>query len=42
MYEEEKYDFAISKSTDILSKLVTDQHQLIIEGKMLEEVYNAL
>lgn len=24
MYEEEKYDFAISKSTSILSKLVID------------------
>lgn len=31
----------MSKSTNILSKLMADQHQPIIEGKTLEEAYNA-
>lgn len=42
MHEEEKYDFAISKSIDILSKLVVNQHKPIIEGKTPEEAWNAL
>ncbi len=42
MHDDEKYDFAMSKSVGILFKLVVDQHQLIIEGKMLEEARNAL
>lgn len=35
MYEEAKYDFTISESTGILSKLATDQYQPIIKGKKL-------
>lgn len=37
MYEKKKYDFAINKFTDILSKLVVNQYQLIIEDKTLKE-----
>lgn len=36
--DEEKYNLAMSKATDILSKLVSNQHQSIIKGKTLEEV----
>lgn len=42
MHDEEKYDLAMSKSAGILSKLVSDQHQSIIEGKTPEEVWNTL
>lgn len=42
MHDEEKYDIAMSKSAGILSKLVSDQHQPIIEGKTPEEVWNTL
>ena len=42
MHNEKKYDLAMSKSLGILSKLVADQHQLIIEGKTPEEAWNAL
>lgn len=42
MHDEEKYDLAMSKSAGILSKLVSDQHQPIIEGKTPEEVWNTL
>lgn len=42
MHDEEKYDLAISKSAGILSKLVSDQHQPIIEGKTPEEAWNTL
>lgn len=37
IHNEKKYDLAISKSIDIRSKLVADQYQPIIEGKMLME-----
>lgn len=37
IYDEEKYDFTMSKSAGILSKLVADQHQSIIKGKTLKE-----
>lgn len=37
MYDEEKYDLAMSKSAGILSKLVANQYQQIIKGKTLEE-----
>ncbi len=42
IHDEENYDLAMSKSISILSKLVADQHQLIIEGKTPEEAWNAL
>ena len=42
MHDEEKYDLAMSKSAGILSKLISDQHQPIIEGKTPEEAWNAL
>lgn len=42
MHDEEKYDLAMSKSAGILSKLVSDQHQPIIEGKTPEEAWNTL
>lgn len=42
MHDEEKYDLAMSKSAGILSKLVSDQHQPIIEGKTPEEAWNIL
>lgn len=42
MHDEEKYDLAMSKSVGILSKLISDQHQPIIEGKTPEEAWNAL
>ncbi len=42
MHDEEKYDLVMSKSVGILSKLVADQHQPIIEGKTPEEAWNAL
>ena len=42
MYNEEKYDLAMSKAAGILSKIVLDQHQPIIKGKSLQEVWNTL
>ncbi len=42
MHDEEKYDLAMSKFVGILSKLVANQHQPIIEGKMSEKAWNAL
>ncbi len=40
--DEEKYDLVMSKATGILSKIVSDQHQPIIEGKTPEEVWSTL
>ena len=37
IHDEEKYDLAMSKAAGILSKLVADQHQPIIESKTPEE-----
>ena len=37
MYDEEKYDLAMSKAVGILSKIVSNQHQPIIESKSLQE-----
>lgn len=42
MHDKEKYDLAMSKSAGIFSKLVSDQHQPIIEGKTPEEAWNNL
>ena len=42
MHDETKYDLAISISIVILSKLVADQHQLIIKGKIQKEAWNVL
>lgn len=42
MQDEEKYDLAMSKAAGILSKLVSNQHQPIIKGKTLEEVWSTL
>lgn len=39
VHDEEKYDLAVSKAAGILSKLVADQHQPIIEGKPPEEAW---
>lgn len=38
MQDEEKYNLVISKAAGILSKLVSNQHQPIIESKTPEEV----
>lgn len=40
IWEEEKYDLAISKAAGILSKLVSNKHQLIIKGKTLEDAWS--
>lgn len=37
IHNEEKYDFIINKSVDILSKLVADQYESIIEDKISKE-----
>lgn len=42
MHDEEKYDLAMSKASGILSKIVSDQHQPIIEGKSPQEAWNTL
>ena len=42
MHNKEKYNLAMSKAAGILSKIVFDQHQLIIEGKSPQEVWNTL
>ena len=40
MHDEEKYDLAMSKAAGIISKLVADQHQPIIERKSPQEALN--
>ena len=42
IHDEEKYDLAMSKAAGILSKLVADQHQPIIESKTPEEAWTIL
>ena len=42
MHDKEKYDLAMSKAAKILSKIVSDQHQPIIEGKSPQEAWNTL
>ena len=42
MHEKEEYDLAMSKAAGIISKLVADQHQPIIEGKSPQEAWNIL
>ncbi len=42
MHDEEKYNLAMSKAAGIISKLVADQHQPIIEGKSPQEAWNIL
>ena len=42
MKNKEKYHLAMSKAVGIISKLVSDQHQPIIEGKSPQEVWNTL
>lgn len=42
MHDEEKRDLAMSKASGILSKLVADQHQPIIEDKTPEEAWTTL
>lgn len=37
IYDKEKYNLAMSKSADILSKLIANQYQPIIKGKIPEE-----
>ncbi len=42
MHDKKKYDLAISKAAGIISKLVSNQHQSIIEGKSPQEACNTL
>ncbi len=42
MHYKEKYDLAMSKADGIISKLVANQHQPIIEGRSLQEAWNIL
>ncbi len=42
IHDEKKYDLARSKAAGIISKLVADQHQPIIEGKSSQEAWNIL
>lgn len=42
MQDDKKYDLAISKAVGIFFKLVSDQHQPIIKGKIPEKVWNIL
>ncbi len=42
MHNKEKYDLAMSKSANILSKLVANQPQLIMKNKISEKAWNAL
>lgn len=38
LYREKKYDKVMSKAIVIIFKLISDQHQPIIEGKTHQEV----
>lgn len=38
LHGDEKHDKAMSKTTSTISKLVSNQHQLIIDGKTLQEI----
>ena len=42
MHDEKKYDLAMNTAAGMISKLVADQHQPIIEGKSLQEAWNIL
>lgn len=42
MHDEEKYNLAMSKAVEILSKIVSDQHQSIIKGKSPQKAWNTL
>ncbi len=42
LHVEEKYDKVMSKAVGIISKLVSDLHQLIIEGKTPQEAWAVL
>lgn len=42
MHNDENYNMAMSKAAGIISKLVSDQHQPIIEGKSPQEAWNTL
>ena len=42
MHDEEKYNRAMSQSAGIISKLASNQHQPIIEGKSPQEAWNTL
>lgn len=42
IHDEKKYDLAMSKLAGILSKLVANQYQVIIKGKIPEEAWKAL
>ncbi len=39
---EKKYDLTMSKAVGILSKIVSDQHQSIIKGKIPKDVWSTL
>ncbi len=40
MHDKDKYDLAISKAAKMISNLVSDQYQQIIERKSPEEAWN--
>ncbi len=40
IWDKEKYALAMSKAAGILSKIISNQHQLIIKGKTLEEAWS--
>lgn len=42
LHKKEKYDKAMSKVVGIISKLISDQYQCIIEGKTLQEAWITL
>lgn len=42
LHGKEKHDKTMSKAVGIISKLVSDQYQLIIEGKTPQEAWAAL
>lgn len=42
MHNKEKYDLAMSKAAEILSKIISDHHQPIIEGKNPQKAWNTL
>lgn len=42
MHNKEKYNLAMSKVAKIFSKIISNQNQLIIEGKSLQKAWNTL
>lgn len=42
MHNKEKYNLAMNKVAKIFSKIISNQNQLIIEGKSLQKAWNTL